>query len=382
MSGASPRIHGLTAFTIGGTSDAVNAELVVEEDLGVAEGVSGQRFQLRRRPVVPADPPPLVHVSGPNGWEEWTEVQDFAASGPGDRHFVVDAVAGEIVLGPGVRMPDGTLRRFGAVPPKGEHVRVQGYWTGGGQRGNVAGASISVLKSSIPYVARVENRRAAHSGVDGEDIENAKVRGPIVLRTRGRAVTAEDYEHLAREAAPEVARVRCVAAHDPAEAGGVRVLLVPAAPGDSWRLRFEQLLPSEETLQKVIRRLDETRIVGSRVLVEPPVYRGVTIVAKIRARPRTNADRLEQAALDQLYHYFHPIAGGPDGDGWPFGRPVQVGEVFAALQRLPGTELVEDVRVFGADPVTGKRGQATQRLDVEPNALVFSYEHQVLVEAA
>ena len=39
-------------------------------------------------------------------------------------------------------------------------------------------------------------------------------------------------------------------------------------------------------------------------------------------------------------------------------------------------------RLFGADPVTGERGKATDRLDVEPNALVFSYEHQVLVEAS
>jgi hypothetical protein len=43
---------------------------------------------------------------------------------------------------------------------------------------------------------------------------------------------------------------------------------------------------------------------------------------------------------------------------------------------------VEDVRLFGADPVTGQRGQATQRLDLEPHALVFSYEHQLLVEGA
>ena len=52
------------------------------------------------------------------------------------------------------------------------------------------------------------------------------------------------------------------------------------------------------------------------------------------------------------------------------------------LQGIRGTELVEDVRLFGADPVTGQRGQQTQRLELEPHALVFSYEHQVLVEGA
>ena len=64
------------------------------------------------------------------------------------------------------------------------------------------------------------------------------------------------------------------------------------------------------------------------------------------------------------------------------GRPVQVGEVYSVLQSLPGTAMVEDVRLFGADPITGQRGTAAQRIDLEPNALVFSYEHQLLVEGA
>ena len=69
-----------------------------------------------------------------------------------------------------------------------------------------------------------------------------------------------------------------------------------------------------------------------------------------------------------------------DGTGWDFGRPVHMGEVYALLQRLPGTELVEDVRLFAANPITGQRGQAAQRVEVAANALVFSYQHQVRVE--
>ena len=170
-----------------------------------------------------------------------------------------------------------------------------------------------MLKSSIPFVTRVENRRPARGGVDGEDIENAKVRGPILLRTRGRAVTTEDYEQLAREAAPEVARVRAVAAGDGADAGSVRVLVVPSAVSERGRLRFDQLVPNADTLQKITDRLDESRVIGTRAVVEPPVYRGVTVVAKLRARSRANPTRLQEEALQALYEYFHPITGGPDG---------------------------------------------------------------------
>ena len=379
---ASPVIHGVTAATVGGTADAVNADVVIDELIGSSEGVPGQRFLLKRRPVVPGDRATLVRVAEEDGWQEWIQVADFAGSEPADRHFVLDAVAGEVSFGPAVRLEDGTLRQYGAVPAKGARIRLDAYLTGGGRTGNVAPGAISVLKSSIPYVSRVENRRAMTGGVDGEDIENAKVRGPITLRTRGRAVTAEDYEHIAREAAPEVARVRAVVAGDGADAGSVRVLVVPAVPSEGGRLAFERLLPSEDTLARITARLDESRVVGARVLVEPPSYRGITIVAKLRARPRVNPTRLQAEAIEALYRYFHPISGGPEGGGWPFGRPVQVGEVYSVLQGLRGTEIVEDVRLFGADPISGQRGQATQRLDLEPHALVFSYEHQLMVSEA
>jgi predicted phage baseplate assembly protein len=264
------------------------------------------------------------------------------------------------------------------VPPKGALLRVRSYRTGGGKRGNVARRSIQVLKSSVPYVARVENRRPAAGGVDGEDIENAKLRGPILLHTRDRAVTARDYEQLALQAAPEVARVRCVAADQP---GVVRVLVAPAAQGDQLgRLHRDQLVPSEETLERIARYLDERRLIGAHVLVGPPGYQGLTVVATLRARARTHPEELQQAALEALYRYFNPLTGGPDGNGWPFGRPAIAGEVHAVLQRVHGTELVEEARLFAANPATGWRGDEVQRLDLAPHQLVLSYEHRVRVQ--
>ena len=383
----SPSITAATAFTTGGTVDAVNAELIDVDDVGDSEGVPGQSFELRRRPVVPGDEKPVLEVrtdaatSEGEEPEEWTQVDDFGAVGPDDHVFAIDPVAGELRLGPAVRLADGGFARYGATPPKGAHLRLRNYRAGGGERGNVASGAISVLRSSIPYIDRVGNRRAATGGVDGEAIDNAKVRGPLLLRTRGRAVTTEDYENLARSAAPEVARVRAVSAANGADAGSVRVLVVPTATPADGRLRFEQLVPPEATLQRITDRLEETRVIGTRLVVEPPVYRGVTVVARLRARPRSNPARLQESALEALYAFLDPIRGGPDRAGWPFGRPVTNGELNSVLQQLRGTELVEDLRIFGADPVTGQRGQATNRLELEPTALVFSYEHQVLVEA-
>lgn len=375
---SSPRVVRLSASTIGGTARAGQAEVVDGEIIGFSNGVAGQRFRLRHRPVVRSTQPVEVEVATESGWEGWTEVRGFSESSPTDPHFTLDAAAGEIALGPAVREADGSLRHYGAVPPKGAALRVPRYRSGGGRRGNVARGAITVLKSSIPYVGRVENRAAAAGGVDAEDIESAKVRGPIVLRSRNRAVTAEDYEELAREACSDVARVRCVPAAADAERA-VRVLVVPAI-GEDIHLGFEQLVPSEDTLATIAAYLDERRVVGVQVIVEPPVYQGITVVARLRARPGVRASRLTSEALAALERHFHPVAGGDDGRGWPFGRAVHIGEVYAVLQSLPGTEYVEEARIFPADPITGRRGTELPRLELGPNALVFSYEHQVHVE--
>lgn len=385
---ASPTINAADSITIGGTAAAMHASVVRNEDLGVSEGIPGQHFNVVQRPVLSTEEPARLVVSGPAGgdgsptWVSWTQVTDFASSGPDDRHFLLDGSVGEIRFGPAIRQPDGALRRYGAVPEKDRFIRVLEYRTGGGQAGNVAAGSLRVMKSSIPFVSRVENRRDARGGVDGEGIENAKVRGPIRLRTRGRAVTTEDFEHLAREAAPNVGRVRAVAAGDGAQAGAVRLLVVPSLPSAEGRIRFDQLVPEPTLLEAITQRLEECRVIGTRISVEPPGYRGITVEATLRSAPGANPNRLKADAERALYEYLHPISGGPDGTGWPFGRSVTIGEIYSVLQRVPGAEVIDSVYLFSANAETGEGREATPRLELKPNVLVFSIGHVVNVPGA
>ncbi|MEV0090302.1 putative baseplate assembly protein [Streptomyces sp. NPDC050738] len=377
---ASPTVRGASAFTIGGTTRAAHSDSVRDESLGDSQGVPGQRLRLAHAPVV-ATPALRLQVSAGEGWEEWEAVSDFSSSGAQSHHFTLDAATGEIAFGPAVRQPDGTLRQFGAVPDKGAAIRAALYGTGGGRGGNVARGMIQVLRSSIPYIARVENREAARGGVDGESVEEAKTRAPITLRAQERAVTARDYEELARRAAPETARIACLAA-DAAEQGenAVRVLVVPqAVPDRGGRIRFEQLVPGKELLNRVTQFLDERRPLGTRLAVGPPYYQGVTVVATLHAFRAAQAETVQAEALDALYSYLDPLTGGAHHDGWPFGRPLRAGEIFAALQRVPGVELVDEVLLHPADPLTGRRGESTDRIELSPSALLFPFDHRVRV---
>lgn len=378
----SPSVRSAEVFTIGGTGAVVHAAEVHDELVGESEGVPGQRMWLQNAPLVADDPIARLEVSAGDGWEPWRIVPNFSASGPDDPHLIVDATTGEVVFGPAVRESDGSVRQYGAVPPTGAVVRAARYRCGGGRLGNVSRGTIRVLRSSIPYVARVENREAATGGVDGETVEEAKVRAPVALRAQERAVTVRDYEELARRAAPEAARIACLGV-DPGEAGenAVRLLVVPqAVPDRQGRLRFEQLVPDDELLQRITGYLDERRPLGTRLSIGPPFYQGVTVSAAIRVQRATaRRDEIRDAALDAIYRYLDPLTGGSAGTGWPFGRPLRAGEIFSALQRVPGVDLVDEVTLVAADPLTARRGDPTDRIELSAAALFFSYEHSVRV---
>ncbi len=387
---ASPTVREASAFTIGGTVEVMNSEIIAEESLGLTEGTSGQSFQVAHAPVEPNSGPFVVEVGEGTGWTQWHRVDDFATSTAEDRHFTVDLNSGQVDFGPAVREPDGTVREFGAVPPKGCPVRVRGYRTGGGQRGNVSRGALRVLRSSVPFVARVENRRPAMGGVDGETVEDARVRGPLTLRTLRRAVVPADYEQLAREVAPEAARIRCVPAEETAGDGssgeqgsGVRLLVIPAGRGDErGRIDFRDLEPSQDTLERIKEYLHERCPIGTRLMVEPPLYQGVTVIAWVQASTGMSAERVKDEALTALFRYFNPLIGGRDGRGWPFGRAVHAGEVFAVLQGVAGVELVEDVKLFPADPYTGERADQTTKITLGRHTQVFSFQHDLRVREA
>jgi len=80
-----------------------------------------------------------------------------------------------------------------------------------------------------------------------------------------------------------------------------------------------------------------------------------------------------------LYHWFHPTLGGPDGRGWPWGRPVYTGEAYLVLQRVGGVEIVQDLKLF-ADRGQGLE-EPVQRVLVPEDALVLSQGHAVATAA-
>ncbi len=121
----------------------------------------------------------------------WERVQDFADSGPDDRHYrsVTDeALVTSVVFGDG---------RNGAVPPSGKKNIAAVYRVGLGRAGDVEPRRLSRLKRAHPLLDRVVNVTPVSGGAEPADAEAIRSQSTRWIRTFDRAVSVSDLADLA-----------------------------------------------------------------------------------------------------------------------------------------------------------------------------------------
>jgi len=383
----SPRISNVVARSWGVSGWATHASIIRNEALGRSDGSPGQVFKLEHAPLLRRAKEETIELrsTGEERWDPWVEVPDFADSGPNDKHFTLDSASGEVHFGPALREPDGSTHSYGALPPRGGEIRFSAYRYGGGVVGNVQANTLTVLKTSIPYIDRVINHADAIGGIDAETIEHAQLRAPQLLRSRGRAVTTADYEALTEHLAdPRVQRARCIQPEAGGEsegplAGQIYLLLVPKVNRPERRISPEQLLIPDDLRESVRRYLDDYRLLTVRLDIREPEYLWVAVEIVITASPSADPQRVQADVEKRLYRFLNPITGGVDGDGWIFGRALYPSDVYTCLQTIHGLEFIEALHLYQVRP-NGSRSEITGRLQLPLHGLVASAEHRVEVK--
>ncbi|SDC59956.1 putative baseplate assembly protein [Sanguibacter gelidistatuariae] len=376
---ASPQIEELTVTAVGVTVAAEHASAAAAEIIGRSTGVSSQVFPVTHKPVAMRRDEEAVRVTTHDQSTAWTEVPDFSASGPQDRHVVWDSISGDVQFGPSVRYPDGTVVQHGATPPDGAQIQVTSYRYGGGAAGNVGAETLTVLRSSVPFVASVTNLAAASGGVDAESIEEAKVRGPLTLRTGERAVTAGDYERITHEASVEVARAACLPRSGGAP-GAVRVLVVPQVRKDPRDHTIDDFALSTPLVTAITQALEARRLVGAAIEVGTPFYQGVSVAVLLHALPGRSAPLIRQRVLEAITRYVNPLFGGPDGTGWVFDTDLTATAIAQLVEPIEGIERIDEVQLFDYDLRNGARiGAGRDTLRLSADALFLSANHRVVV---
>ena len=110
----------------------------------------------------------------------------------------------------------------------------------------------------------------------------------------------------------------------------------------------------------------------------------------VRAQPGYDdvaQERRRRAIVDnatrRLYQFIHPVTGGPDGTGWPFGGSLTLADVYPLLQREADVEYVDEVRFRQVTlqpsglPTIGPDERLVRVAETE---LVCSFVHEIEVQ--
>lgn len=365
------------------TVPASAVQTVTDEAVGASTGQPSQRFTLAHSPVIPGSTSATVDETTESGPTNaiWEEVDDLFTHGPNDRVYELLPATGEILFGDGV---------FGRIPPPdngttpGGNIRMSTYRFGGGLASNVgvgALTSVVLIDSSITTPFDATNVLPAAGGADEEPVAQGIARAPAVVRSRFRAVSAEDFEALARET-PSVRIDRALALantrpdRDPGTSpGSVTMVLVPFAVFETSV--HGPILVQPSVIAAVLRFLDQRRLITTEVFARSADFRQVTVEATIQVEPRASVTETRSRAIDALNRFFHALVGGTDGTGWPFGGTIFFSNVFQQLLDVTGVLRVESLTIS----LDGAPGVECQDVPLRPGELLFSGQHIVRTQA-
>jgi predicted phage baseplate assembly protein len=310
-----------TATLLGNVALASHGESVADETLGSGDASQAfQRFRLARSPLTLV---PAAEASGTASTLEvlvdgvrWHEVPSLHGCGPAERVYTVRS---EDDGTPVVQFGDGVN---GARLPSGRgNVRAT-YRVGSGLAGRVRAGQLTAALDRPPGLVDVTNPLPAEGGADPESVDDARRNAPTTVRTFGRAVSLRDVEDLAR-ASGEVAKAQATWVWD---GHGRAIHLTVAAQGGAEL--------GGESLRRLRAALDAARDRNHRLTLANVRRVGVVVRAAVTVDPdrvRADVEAAATAALLELLSF----------ERQEFGRPLRLGEVFAALQDVPGVLSVD-----------------------------------------
>jgi predicted phage baseplate assembly protein len=197
------------------------------------------------------------------------------------------------------------------------------------------------------------NPDAAFGGQDIEDWNSVYSRGSSYLRHRGRAVTVEDYEDLARNVSRQVARAKCYPNKDLAsdsadtvKPGVVSLVVVPENTQAEPR-------PNLDLLRRIWKFIDQVREQGFTMVILGPEYVRISVEAVIVPADEFMESDIVSVCQKRLEAFLHPLTGGENSQGWDFGEKPHQSDLYALFESVASLEYVRSLQIISEEERQG-----------------------------
>ena len=360
------QLFGTEAYEAGKTLELLESP-VLETDLWVDESERLSQAQRERLEQEASGDLELVWEDGmvSRCWVRWKPVENLLLAGPEDRVYELDANSGLIRFGNGVN---------GLVPPRGElNIRVR-YTYGGGTRGNLPAGAVNALVGSVPGITGVSNIEPMSGGTDRPPAAKLEALGNRVIRHRGRALGAGDFEQMTLARFQRAAHAKCFPNQNPQG---------EAAPGHVCLVVMSQDFASESMRYALCReiydylapRADCNLVASGRLHVIPSTEVTVNVHVQVQMHDLDIAALTQQELADHIADLIDNTWRSRE-----IGSQIQLHELYQTIKAAPNVKVVGQMLCEGSYYKEGRRCLCALTDDLTvPYATVRSGHHTIQI---
>jgi hypothetical protein len=136
-------------------------------------------------------------------------------------------------------------------------------------------------------------------------------------------------------------------------------------------------MPSEATLRLVCQYLNQHRLITTEVFATGATYRRVRITGDIVARADADLAAVRKAVAERLMSWLHPLHGGDDGEGWPFGGTIYASSLYRIALAVPGVDRIKDNQLLVE--LDGDRQTFCRDVEINPGELIEPLDPELRV---
>lgn len=295
-----------------------------KKKLGIGTGMPYQEFELPSEDVLCESTEILVHEIGTTDrFAKWTRVEDFAASTPEDKHFMVDAKNGLLCFGDCER----------GMAPEGEILLISFSQTSG-KEGRVKKGTIDRFVDIEEETIQVWNEQDAVGGRNEESIEECFFRARKWLKAPDTAVTYQDYEKrvlntpgLLISSCKAISKKEMRFLQENEEDNSLAIVVKSAKSNQKEHL-------SESYRRNILAYLEPYRFLGLSIQIISPRYIGLEMSIEVVVKPHY------KDAKEQIQHcvekYFSQLSE-------QFGAAIVYSELYGIIDMMECVASVNDI---------------------------------------
>ena len=255
--------------------------------------------------------------------EHWVLWEKAAWRGQQGRVYDIDLMTGQLQF---------DKAAFSAYPVREDGPAVKVVFRAyHGSAANVGAGKIASLASSIRHISEVSNPMPAYGGYDGF---NEKTSAGIIsnmLRTRGRAVTRQDYFDIISQVSYGVRRIKCVSGlGERGEAGGDTLSI--AILIDEYEKGSHIFSGVKEDIREKLMACSGLVPAGKTLILTQPRFVKMSVRLWLECERMESAYDLQKQCGESIREFIDPLYGGFGGRGWEIGVLPSTGQVVACLK--------------------------------------------------